>query len=256
MSDLLYSAYRRWGKCCHNGQAGIIVGADLTQEWILPWWWKRYQRFNSHPVAFFDLGMSLEMKAWCKERGIYIHLPVADIFVADKEQVEEQKIDEWEQGHGKQFWPSRNAWFKKPLACLQTPFQRTIWIDLDCEIRGSLDRLFEFCEHPSRIAMAREIQEQAERAPLYNSGVIVFQRGIPLFEEWADDAIDRNHLFSGDQNALSQRIFDEHIKIGELPLIYNWSRCNPDNPDAVILHWHGVHGKKIISHQIWEEQLQ
>jgi hypothetical protein len=230
------------------------VGADLTQEWLLPWWWENYKRFNAHPVTFVDLGMSLEMKAWCKERGEYIQLLVADVFVAEKEQIEPQRIDEWEQGHGKTFWPSRNAWFKKPLACLQTPYNRSIWIDLDCEIRGTVSSLFELADHPSGVAMAREVHEIDSQGPLYNSGVIAFRHGISLFERWADDALDLNHLFSGDQNALSLRIFEEKATIGEIPPIYNWSRYHPDNPDTIILHWHGVHGKSVICHQIWEKR--
>ena len=104
--------------------------------------------------------------------------------------------------------------------------------------------------------MAREVHEKNPNGPLYNSGVIVFKRGILLFERWADDAIDRNDLFSGDQNALSQRIFEEKLAIGDLPSIYNWSRCNPDHADAIVLHWHGVHGKSVISHQIWKEAVE
>lgn len=252
MPDQLYSAFRQWARRSNQGD-GIIVGADLTQEWLLPWWWENYKRFNSHPVAFVDFGMSLEMKSWCKERGEYIRLPVADIFVAAKEQIEPERINEWEDGHGKTFWPSRNAWFKKPLACLQTPYNRSVWIDLDCEIRGPLSALFALSDHPSGVAMAREVHENDPNGPLYNSGVIAFKRGISLFEKWAEDALDRNHLFSGDQNALSRRIFEEKMVIGDVPLIYNWSRCNPENPGAVIVHWHGVHGKSVISHQIWKE---
>ncbi len=252
MADPLYYTYRKWAKRSCEGD-GIIVGADMTQEWLLPWWWKNYQRFNTHPVAFFDLGMSSEMKDWCKERGLYIQLPVADIFVTPKEEIGPSQINEWEEGFGKNFWPSRNAWFKKPLACLQSPYERSIWIDLDCEIRGPIGSLFGFSDHPSGFAMAREAQEIDPKAPLYNSGIIVFKRGISIFEKWAEDALERNHLFAGDQNALSFRIFEEKLTIGEIPLIYNWSRCNPDNQDAVILHWHGVHGKSVIAHQIWNE---
>jgi hypothetical protein len=253
MADRFCSSCRQWAKRSGQGD-GILVGSDLTQEWILPWWWENYKHFNSHPVVFIDLGMSFEMKAWCKERGKTIRLFVADVFVAEKDQIDSQRIDEWEGRLGKTVWPSRNGWFKKPTACLQTPFNRSIWIDLDCEIRGPLSALFELADHPSGIAMARENHEVADQEPLYNSGVIAFRYGTPLFEKWADDAFDRNHLFAGDQNALSHQIFEEEMIIGEVPQIYNWSRLNPENPDAIILHWHGVHGKSEIAHQIWKEK--
>ena len=71
------------------------------------------------------------------------------------------------------FWPCRNAWFKKPLACLQSPFEISLWIDLDCEVTGPLDVLYDV--YGSSIAMARYPQKYIPY-PIYNSGVIVFRR--------------------------------------------------------------------------------
>ena len=80
--------YRKWRSGNFKQMDGIVVGADLTQEWLLPWWWSHYSRFNSLPVAFIDFGMSDEMKKWCQERGELIPLPVADIFVAKRKRIE------------------------------------------------------------------------------------------------------------------------------------------------------------------------
>ncbi len=247
----LFAPFRKWNKKEPIADEGIIVGSDLSQEWLLPWWWEHYRRWNNYPVAFIDFGMSQESKAWCKKRGSLISLPVADIFVAEKNQIDSEVISAWEGAYGREFWHNRNGWFKKPLACLLSPFQKTIWIDSDCEIRGALKEVFDFCEHSSGIAIAKE---QNDKQPLawvgYNSGVIVFKRGVVLLEEWADHSFERNHEYPGDQDILSVIIHDKNLKIGDLPLIYNWSRCSAINPQAVILHWHGNYGKATIAHQL------
>lgn len=246
---MLYAEHRKWPEKKPNDEDGVIVGADLSQEWLLPWWWGHYSRFNSHPVAFADFGMSDEMKNWCKARGTLVNLPVADIFVAERNEMNSAIVQQMEEACGTTFWNSRNAWFKKPLACLKSPFSRSIWIDLDCEIRGSIRPLFSFSK--PHIAMAKEPPPSLD----YNSGVIVFKHGSSFVEEWADQAFENNHLFRGDQDILNEMIRTQRITITELPSIYNWSRILEENPEAVILHWHGPHGKTTIAHQIARENL-
>src|SRR5690606_28348364 len=138
--------------------------------------------------------------------GELIPLLVVDDFVAEREEIATELVSDWEKSFSKKFWPSRNAWFKKSLACLQSPFQRTIWCDLDCEIRGSIEPLFAYSEHPSGIALRREDPRESLSYPVYNSGVIVFQRNLPLIEEWARQSFEKNHEFCGDQDLLSHLI--------------------------------------------------
>jgi hypothetical protein len=244
-----YARYRKWRPDPISEKNGIVVGSDLTQEWLLPWWWKHYSTYHSYPVGFVDFGMSETMKAWCREHGELIPLLVADIFVADKQEIDPTLVKEMEKACGKNFWPCRHAWFKKPLACLQSPFYKSIWIDLDCQIRGSISRLFDLCEEHLAIAV------DPCHSLSYNSGVMVFKQGLDIIETWADQAFDRNHEFRGDQDVLSAIIHEQAVKITEIPAIYNWSRCSQPNPDAVILHWHGPQGKSEIVHQIMKMNL-
>ncbi len=246
----LYAQYRRWQSDRLSEKEGIVVGADLTQEWLLPWWWKHYSTCNSYPVAFVDFGMSEKMKAWCREHGELIPLLVADVFVAERHEIDPVLVGEMEGACGKNFWPCRHAWFKKPLACLQSPFRTSIWIDLDCQVRGSISKLFDCCEGSLAIAVD-------SCHPLsYNSGVMVFKHGLNVIETWADHAFERNHEFRGDQDLLSAIIDEQNVTITEIPAIYNWSRCNQSNPEAVILHWHGPQGKSEITHQIMKMSLE
>ncbi|MBS0624597.1 MAG: hypothetical protein JSS32_00930 [Verrucomicrobia bacterium] len=242
----LYETYRIWRKEGFQECDGVVVGCDQSQEWILPWWWENYQRHNSHPVAFVDLGMSLSAKEWCKSKGTYIHLPIADIFVAEKSEIDPTLVQQWESTFVN-FWEPRNAWFKKPSACLQSPYRRSVWIDLDCEIKSSIEPLFAFADHPSGLALGR-IEKRG-----YNSGVVAFRRNLDLIERWAELAFTKNHQAVSDEDILNEAIVGRTI--GELPSIYNWSRCWEENRDTVILHWHGNKGKQVIAYQIHSRQI-
>ena len=142
------------------------------------------------------------------------------------------------------------------MACLLSPYEKTIWIDSDCEIRGSLQPLFNLSDHPSGMAIATEFIHPANQTIGLNAGVIVFKRDIPLIEQWADQSIESNHLFAGDEDVLAAIINEKKIEVNTLPLLYNWSRCREINPDAIVVHWHGKYGKATIAHQIMRSNLE
>lgn len=222
---------------------GIIVGCDLFQEWLLPWWWENYRRHNRYPVAFFDFGLSERMKEWCRERGdlIWLH----GILVGDREEVRPALVHEWESLYGDAFWNYREAWFKKPLACLRSPFERSVWLDLDCEVLGSLAFLFQACLPPSGLALAKD-----QTVATYNSGVIAFQDGCPIIQEWANQSIEKADVFRGDQDLLSHIIADKKASICELPSIYNWNVGYGANPEAIVCHWLGPAAKNALRNQM------
>lgn len=242
-----YSLYQRWSLKNPVAQNGVIVGTDIAQQWILPWWWHHYHQFNTYPITFIDFGMSNEAKKWCQKRGNVVPLPVPDIYVKGKQTVVPSLAHQWEHVLGTDFWDRRNGWFKKPLACLLSPYLNSIWIDLDCEIRGSIQELFSYCNSPAGFSVAKDLHDPLSNKKGYNSGVIAFKRGIPLFETWATQAFECNHLYAGDQDILTHLISQNNIIIEELPQIYNWSRYNEQSSKVKILHWHGRHGKAVIS---------
>jgi hypothetical protein len=229
---------------------GIVVGADITQEWLLAWWWEHYRKHNSHKVAFIDLGLSFEMKEWCRERGELIPLRISDDFVEEKSKLDAGLVHAWEQAYGKVFWDSRIAWFKKPFACLQTPFLRTVWIDIDCEIRGSIQGLFAYADQAAGIAMAREQCEVYVDYPLFNSGVITFRSNLDLISDWATACLQGTSHYLADDRLFSHMIEKRKISISEIPPFYNWSRCQQDQGKAIILHWHGTRGKEVLRERI------
>lgn len=247
----MYAAkYRIWRTEGLKECDGVIVGSDQTQEWILPWWWAHYRKTNTHPVTFVDFGLTEEKKQWCRDRGELIHLPVAHIFVAEQEEVAPHDIADWEKQFGPRVWQARTAWFKKPLACLQSPFRRSLWLDIDCEIRTSIAPLFEACDHPSGIAMAKDLVAPKLEYPTYNSGVVAFRRGLPLIEEWATQVFERNRTFGGDQEILSKLIAEKDLQISQIHGHWNWSRCCGPHDEANIFHWHGDNGRAVIRQQL------
>ncbi len=222
---------------------GVIVGCDQNQEWMLPWWWSHYSKYSFLPVAFADFGMTEKSKEWCRDRGLL--LPIEPFRAAPREEIEAHLVEEWERAYQKGVWSSREGWLQKPLAMQKTPFDRTLWIDLDCEIIGSITPLFQKIHSHSGIAMAKEPSNEGEEVS-YNSGVVVFQRESPLIQKWAEVCLKENHRFIGDQPAINFLIRENEVEIAELPAIYNWRVSFGVNIEAVILHWTGAWGKEII----------
>ncbi len=236
--------------------SGVLVGADISQEWLLPWWWENYKKHNDFPVAFFDFGMSDESKRWCREKGQLIPISIPAIFVKDKEEVQALISEHWEQHYGENFWQSRLAWFKKPLACSRTPFCNSIWLDLDCEVLRSLLPLFSMCRDASKIAIVKDQLAPVSNYPIYNSGVIVFRKDNLLIRNWAEQALAQNELFRGDQDLLSHLIKDQGFPVEELPYIYNWNVGCGNNSEAAICHWVGERAKNALRDQLILLKLQ
>ena len=228
---------------------GVIVGCDQKQEWMLPWWWSHFRAHNDLPVAFIDFGMTVLAKKWCKARGKVISLKAPSRFIFQKNQISSDFSEKWEKRYGPHLWSARNQWFLKPFALLQTPFKETIWLDLDCEILGSISHLFNKLHHSSRLALVRDNTGPFEEVG-YNSGVIVYDAKSPLLPEWASSCVHKNNQFLGDQEVLTHLIQEKHIEVAELLSKYNWVIKKGINPEAVVLHWSGSWGKQVIRNNI------
>lgn len=241
---------------CNVEQDGIIAGCSRNQEWLLPWWWMNLRLHDMHSVTFVNFGdMSENALKWCQARGDVVTLDLPHSFVRDKESVDPELASIWMTIHS-EVWEMRQAWFKKPFALLQSPYKRTLWLDLDCQVRGSLQPLFEQCDNgPTGIAMKKEeagfIELDFKRGLLlqgeqvYNSGVVAFKQGADIIKEWAQQAVSENHLFMGDQQLLARILFLKAIPIAVLPNTYNWRIDLGPNPDALILHWLGHYKNQL-----------
>ena len=233
---------------------GIIVGADQNAEWLLPWWWHHFRSHNAYPVAFFDFGLSDRGKRWCQEKGTVI--PIDPLY--SLEPVAPFTAALWEKTVGPGIWKTRPQWFKKPFACLASPFTSSIWIDLDCEVRGSLTPLFGTQSPHFAIAAESNACQQLFQSNgithadeiTYNSGVVAYTKDHPILLSWIEEILQNNHLHIGDQNALSRVLWKQEHPFVALPTKYNWDPTLGPNSEALILHWSAMSGKKHIYEQI------
>lgn len=233
---------------------GVIVGCDRNQEWLLPWWWEHYSAHNSYPVAFADFGLSKKALAWCRKKGICLKLPFFDI--VPEANLSSSTKDRWENHYGKGIWFCRSAWFKKPLCLLHSPFSLGLWIDLDCQINGSLEPLFNSLIIGAEMALVREpdlVQKLDEQQGFllpgeinYNAGVVVFRQNAPILHHWLEEAAKRNQEYVSDQPALCRAILAQKPHLIELPSAFNWVRALGPNPAALIYHFTGGAGKLEI----------
>lgn len=237
-------------QCKPKKKRGVICAADRSQEWLLPWWWERYSEHNNFPVTFFDFGMTEEAREWCKKKGDLSPAVIDTSFVAPRSAIDDALAKEWEGFYGWTVWNSRPSWFKKPFAYLKSPYQKGIWLDLDCEVLGSIDPLFSLCNAKNPLAMAKEYTTEhlhhSDPGMRFNGGVVVFQHGAPIIEQWAEGALKRNHLIWSDDMLLSQLIVEQKLQVAEIPADYNWRFAKGFNLGAVVLHWVGSGGKAYI----------
>ncbi len=229
---------------------GILCGADQSQEWLLPWWWSRYSEHNNFPVTFLDFGMTDLMKQWCRTKGELIPIELDSSLITPRSGIDEALAKQWEYDYGWRVWNSRLNWFKKPFAFLQSPYEKGIWVDLDCEVLGSLNPLFSKLKSTSQLALVRDHPDdplpRLDPNVRYNGGVIVFKHGSRILQHLAENSLKMNHLFAGDDPLLSHLIYKHQLKVQELPMIYNWRMVWGLNLGAVILHWVGTEGKAYI----------
>jgi len=220
---------------------GVIVGCDNNQEWLLPWFWDSYIRYNNYPVTFMDFGMSAKALAFCRERGAVLSVP--PIILQD---VPEERSRSWDVSGENGFWSVRPKWFCKPSAFILCPYDRGLWLDLDCKVSGSLQPLFALIDTRD-IALVKDpectqilLQEKGIILPgqvSYNSGVVAFKKGSDPIKLWQREALFYNDRHKGDQDALNYILYINDIKVKELPREYNWLMTLGENPKALISHY-------------------
>lgn len=210
---------------------GILTGCDTRHEWMLKWWWKSYKKTNTHPVTFIDFGMSKAAKIWCAKQGEVIPLRKKHLMPAPA----------WISSYA---YIKRQTWLSKPAALLKTPYEKTIWIDMDAEVKRPLNDLFTLCpektfalcyELPFRAQAERKSQLIPKKAPSFNTGVIVYPRKAPLLTLWEKETRKTSSL--GDQDLLSRLIFEKNISIELLPSKFNKIHPMVDEGEVVIYHY-------------------
>lgn len=212
---------------------GFIVGCDKEQEWLLPWWLDNFTRHNWHDVVVFDFGMSKRMRrkasAWFDR--------VIGLRTLSK------------------------GWFNKPVAIAASPFDLSVWMDLDCEVRGDLGGLFYhaskgFAVAPDKYARSLpSVREQPwAKDAWFNSGVVAFSKQSPVPREWLSAMAGRGTI-RGDQEVLASIWPKVEKRVYALPRKYNNLRLEGLKDDALVWHHTGPLGKMHIRNLIEENRV-
>lgn len=201
----------------------FLTGADEKQEWMITWFFDNYRQYNSSPVVFADFGLSESGKELAQMRADhYIDL------TSHKEK----------------------GWFLKPKALMESPSKKTVWIDLDCEVIGNIDTVFNELEL-EKLAMVVDHPWKKRRGELWHNSGFVGINGKPaILSSWISNIQSSPHV--GDQEVLHAMLSPitkiQYIK--DLPHKYNVLRIDVlDNnvpKDAKVFHWTGAKGKDEI----------
>ncbi len=238
---------------------GILTACDQRQEWMLRGWYHHLRlQHPDIPIAFGDFGMSEAAKDWCRSKGTLI--PTSDIPVYTLPANYEYG---WQYGGKK--WvgtllyehPDRFLVFRKPFLMQKSPFDRTIWLDMDCQVLKSLSCLFFKNLSPNLLAIGLAWPKQtfamhslndAQQMPVlcYNSGVVVFEKSSPLLKFWADFTMHAGHNFSCDDHILSFAIQNYGFPTVTLPFYYNRPVQAPKHSKTAVLHWMREGPKHIL----------
>ena len=207
----------------------FITGSCYRTEWMLPWFIRNFRQWNESSITFFDFG--IRNKDYLRMFDNVIKLNKTD---------------------------SNTTWFMKPKAMLESPGDKTVWIDVDCEIIGPVDSIFDYIV-PDKLLMAEDKPWTTRSGrQWYNSGVVGFEGKPKILKDWEYKC--RVDPVTGDQETLHIMIGDNPIDnlryIEEMPRKYNVLRIDhldgtvPPNP--LIHHWTGYKGKYEIKRQMTE----
>lgn len=203
---------------------GVMIVCDKEQEWLLPWWYENFHKHNTDPICIINTGMSEKaVGEWC-EKTIIFELPHLEI----------------------------KNWFKKPFALKLTPFKFTVYMDIDCEVRGNIKSLYAFARQGFGIGMDKPNKFSRVKNPI-NSGVIAYSHGNNIIDTWAGNILDNMQMFRGDQDILDMVL--NHSLNGDtyqiIPNKMHRVRIQGDtDPEALIFHHTGSIGKETIKSQI------
>ena len=232
---------------------GIITGCNEHQEWMLKLWWHYYSQTNTYSVTFMDFGMTKSARLWCEKRGKVITVELPQDIPTSKDNIAVNNQREWEIGYHDP-WQARKGWFYKPFALLKSPYEQTVWLDIDTFIIKPLTPLFEL--DLTQIALPQEVLRALNPTKLfpkeiiYNTSVIGYSEKSLLIKKWVEKVHSWNHQFLGDQDILSRLIYEDQVPVTTLPPIFNARPQDGIPKGTFIIHFGNV-AKRELFHKIY-----
>jgi len=229
---------------------GVLTGCNAEQEWMLKWWWENYSKHNDYPVTFCDFGMSLGARKWCEKKGTVLPF--------DPKSILSEKNDSapWANKVSISAHNKRSIWFSKALVLSQTPYEKTVWTDIDCKILQDITPLFEMTECKDEFAIAYDSVENIRLAQKENIlkndvqvlqvGVLAFKRTSPVIPAWIDYCLTHLETEISEQTALSHLHAESPFHITILSNKYNWLTPESSSHHIVINHYTGAERKRRL----------
>jgi len=151
---------------------------------------------------------------------------------------------------------SVTGWFRKPFALLQAPFERVLWLDVDCVVRGDIRPLLREVGDVPLLGKTNSktsgngdwFRMMPRGAPCYCTGAIGLRRKDDLLAEWALNSLPpREHTYRGDHEILSWLI---HRRGREVRTLTDGEYCfwkpNAPEPRGMLFHYAGIPGKEAL----------
>jgi len=213
---------------------GFVTAADKNQEFMLDWFWANFIKFHDPektPMLFIDLGLSKERRVWCEERGV-VHQNV------------------YETQLSKAHW--------KPICLTASPWAKSIWIDLDCEILGNIESYFNYIDNNVVVTLDPYNPWAVKfKNPPIAAGLIGYQHASSIISEWAQTLISRPAEYRDDQFCLNELYTKRQQDFYIAPSRFQRLRLEEEGirDDALIIHWTGSEGKQIIKSKLNIEDL-
>ena len=206
-----------------NLSKAVLVGSDANTEWMLPWFVENFKKHNDTHLSIVDFGMTEEAQKWCE---------------TNVDSLGDMRVE------------TPHAWFLKPFAMANSPFKKTIWLDIDCEILGDVSPIFSKIA-PDKLSMVVDRPwSKRFNTTMYNSGVVAFEGRPKILELWCERV--KSKPGRGDQETLHEMLdpLQQMMYINEIENKWNVLRLQhiegPKVNDTVINHWTGMKGKDHI----------
>ena len=215
----------------------FLTGADHNLQDLIPWWVECVRTHNPDiHITIADFGLTDSAKDWVKQNANHV-------IVYERH--------------------PELAWFYKPQAMVDSPYEYTCWLDLDCEVLAPIPEIFDF---PTENTMALT-HDVVRGNPDHDRGIFWWAVGVnvvkgkpQILKDWARNTTNNKDL-RGDQEVLHKMIqvdpkYNEQII--KMPLEYQWLRIDllnvKDSPNKKIVHWTGPAGKKHIRENLMKDE--
>jgi len=234
---------------------GVLIGCDRAMEIYLGWWWSHYKKWNRLPVAIANFGLSDQGLEKAKRIGqiVDINLEIGDAVISCSEVKDLQSTIN-------QVRQCIRVWQKKPFALSQSPFNETVWVDLDCEVRADVRPLFEYCKGGfGAISDEPHYEKWCNKMGIlngrgYDTSVVAYKKDSQVLNSWVEATQNWKEEFWGDDRILSHVIASRGYAVNVIPEEWS-SNFARRNPAAKIVHYPTANGKAEIVKQLIRGQL-